>query len=153
MAKTTKITQQQQRRSAHTVPQRLPSLKRIKLTGTVFTGNGEGKKHLILPWVKRQIEEALGYTPYPGTLNLQLSKENAKHRKQLETANATRICPVEGYCSGILHKAHIGKLECAIVIPEVATYPQDYLEIIAPDHLRTQLNLKDGDEVTITADL
>ena len=117
----------------------------------MFTGTGEGKKYLELPWVKRQIEEKLGFTPYLGTLNLLLSKENAKRRKLLETADAMKICPVEGYCSGILHKAHIGELECGIVLPEVASYPQDYLEVIAADFLRANLQLEDGDEVTVTA--
>jgi riboflavin kinase len=119
----------------------------------VFSGTGEGKKYLILPWVKRQVEEKLGFTPYPGTLNILLSEESAKRRKLLVTADAMKICPAEGYCNGILHKAHIGGLECAIVIPEVASYPDDYLEVIAADYLRAKLQLKDGDTVTVTADM
>ena len=127
-------------------------MKQTTLTGTVFTGTGEGKKYLTLPWVKHQLEEALDYTPYPGTLNLKLSKQNAAHRKLLETPNATRIQPAQGYSTGILYKAHIGKRECAIIIPENPTYPRDYLEIIAPDYLREKLKLKDGDKITVTAD-
>jgi riboflavin kinase len=127
-------------------------MKQTQLTGTVFTGTGEGKKYLTLPWVKHQLQTQLGYTPYPGTLNLQLSKESAAHRKLLETPDATRIRPAKGYSTGILHKAHIGKRECAIIIPENPTYPQDYLEIIAADYLREKLKLKDGDPVTVTAD-
>jgi len=125
-------------------------MKKTTLTGTVFTGNGEGKKYLTLPWVKHQLQTQLGYTPYPGTLNLHLSKETAKRRKLLETPDATRIQPAQGYSTGILHKAHIGKVECAIIIPENPTYPQTILEIIAPDYLRTKLNLKDGDPITVT---
>jgi riboflavin kinase len=127
-------------------------MKQTTLTGTVFTGTGEGKKYLTLPWVKHQLEEALGYTPYPGTLNLHLSKQNTARRKLLETPDATRIQPAQGYSTGILHKAHIGTVECAIIIPENPTYPQTILEIIAADHLRTQLNLKDGTEITVTAE-
>jgi riboflavin kinase len=126
-------------------------MKQTKLTGTVFTGKGEGKKYLTLPWVKRQIEEAVGYTPYPGTLNLLLSKENTKRRKLIETLDAKRIHPAQGYSSGILHKAHIGTLECAIIIPELPTYPQNYLEVIAADYLREKLHLNDGSQVTVTA--
>jgi riboflavin kinase len=127
------------------------SMKQTKLTGTVFTGTGKGKKYLTLPWVKRQIEEALGYTPYLGTLNLLLSRENAKRRKLLETSDASRIHPAQGYSSGILRKAHIGTLECAIIVPELPTYPRNYLEVIAVDYLREKLNLKDGSQVTVTA--
>jgi riboflavin kinase len=125
----------------------------MKLTGTVFTGNGEGKKYLTLPWVKQQLQTQLGYTPYPGTLNLHLSEENAARRKLLETPDATRIQPAKGYSTGILHKAYIGTVECAIIIPEIPTYPHDYLEIIAADYLREKLNLKDGTEITVTVDL
>lgn len=128
-------------------------MKKVKLTGTVFSGTGEGKKYLELPWVKRQVEEKLGFIPYIGTLNILLSKENAERRKLLETVGAMRICPVKGYCSGILHKAHIGTLECAIVIPEVKSYPKNYLEVIAAAYLRAKLKLKDGEEVIVIADL
>jgi CTP-dependent riboflavin kinase len=102
-------------------------MKQTKLTGTVFTGTGEGKKYLTLP------------------------RENAKRRKLLEASDASRIHPAQGYSSGILHKAHIGKLECAIIIPELPTYPRNYLEVIAADYLREKLNLKDGNKVTVTA--
>lgn len=119
----------------------------------MFSGTGDGKKYISLPWVKRQVEEKLGFTPYPGTLNILLSEDGAKRRQQLETSDAVKICPAEGYCTGILHKAHIAGVECAIVIPEVSGYPRNYLEVIAADYLRAKLQLKDGDPVTVTADL
>ncbi|MCW4047073.1 MAG: CTP-dependent riboflavin kinase [Candidatus Bathyarchaeota archaeon] len=128
-------------------------MKRIKLTGKVFSGTGEGRKYLTLPWVKQQIEKKLGFTPYPGTLNILLSEESARRKKLLEIADAMKIHPADGYCSGLLHKASIEDVECAIVIPEVAGYPRDYLEVIAADYLRARLQLKDGDTVTVTANL
>jgi len=127
-------------------------LKRIKLTGKIFSGAREGEKFVSLPWVRRQIEEKLCFAPYPGTLNLILSEESTRHRKLLETVSSTEICPVEGYSSGILYKAHVGKLKCAIVIPKVANYPEDCLEIIAADNLREKLKLRDGKSITITVD-
>jgi riboflavin kinase len=128
-------------------------LKRIKLNGTVFCGGGAGKKFLDLPWVKQQIEKKLGFAPYSGTLNVLLSEESAKRRKLLEKAHSTKICPANGYYNGALFKAFIGTLECAIVIPEVAGYPKDVLEIIASVNLRETLQLEDGSEVTVTVNL
>lgn len=128
-------------------------MDKIKLSGTVFSGGGKGKKFLELPWVKRQIEEKLGFTPYPGTLNVKLSEENVKHKKLLEKAHSIKVCPAEGYCSGMLIKASIGTLECAIVVPEVAGYPKDLLEIIAAVNLRETLQLEDCYEVTVTVNL
>ena len=128
-------------------------MEKIKFSGKVFSGKGGGKKFLDLPWVKRQINAILGFTPYAGTLNIRLSDESVERRKLLEKAASITIYPAEGYCSGKLFKASIGVLECAIVIPEVAGYPEDVLEIIAPVNLREKLQLEDGDEITVTVNL
>ena len=95
----------------------------------------------------------LGFTPYQGTLNIKLSEESAKRRKLFEKATSIKVCPAKGFCSGTVIKASIGALECAIVIPEVAGYPEDVLEIIAPANLRETLQLMDGDEITVTVNL
>ena len=128
-------------------------MKRIKINGKVFSGGGEGKKFLELPWVKQQITEKLGFAPYPGTLNVKLSAESAKRRKLLEKTCTIKICPAEDYCDGLLFKAFIGILQCAIVIPQVAGYPNDLLEVIASVNLREALQLEDGCEVTVTVNL
>jgi len=93
------------------------TLKKLTLTGAVFSGCGEGRKFLELPWVKQQIKQKLGFTPYPGTLNVTLSEESVKRKKLLEKAHPIKVFPADGYCNGALIKAFIGKLECAIVIP------------------------------------
>ena len=128
-------------------------MKKIKFSGKVFSGKGGGKKFLKLQWVKQQVKEKLGFAPYLGTLNVQLSNESAECRKLLEKAASMKIRPAEGYCSGKLFNASIGTVKCAIVIPEVAGYPQNVLEIIAPVNLREKLKLADGDEITVTVNL
>jgi riboflavin kinase len=155
MVKRTKITSRQNNRFA-TCRSNFRSavlLKRIELSGTVFYSRGEGKKFLELPWVKRQIKQKLGFTPYPGTLNIMLSEESVKRKKLLKKTHSIKVYPADGYCSGTLIKAFIGKLECAIVVPEVAGYPKDVLEIIASVNLREMLQLEDGGEVTVTVNL
>jgi len=128
-------------------------LKKIELSGTVFSSQGEGKKFLELPWVKQQIKQKLDFTPYPGTLNVRLSEESVKRKKLLEKAHSVKVCPADGYCNGTLIKALIGSLECAIVVPEVVGYPKEVLEIIAPVNLRETRQLEDGCEVTVTVNL
>ena len=128
-------------------------MKKIEFSGTVFSGKGGGKKFLELEWVKRQINAILGFSPYAGTLNIRLSDKSAEHRKLLENAASLTVRPVEGYSSGKLFKATIGTVKCAIVIPEVAGYPQNVLEIIAPVNLREKLKLADDDEITVTVNL
>jgi riboflavin kinase len=122
----------------------------LTLEGRVFTGEGNGKKFLSLPWVRQQIEENLGFTPFLGTLNLKLTWQSAPLRKQLENAKAVIICPAEGYCVGLLFKALIGKEKCAAILPQIKDYPENVLEIIAPVNLRAMLSLVDDDSVTVT---
>jgi len=128
-------------------------VKKMKLSGKVFSGRGDGEKFLELQWVKQQIKEKLGFTPYPGTLNVRLSEESAERRKLLEKAASMTVCPAEGYCNGKLFKASVGMVKCGIVIPEVAGYPENVLEIIAPINLREKFQLADNDEITVTVSL
>jgi riboflavin kinase len=126
---------------------------KIELSGKVFTGQGEGRKYVERPWVRSQIEEKLGFTPYAGTLNLRLSAESEQQRRELEKSAFLRVCAAKGCCGGLLFKASIGSLECAVVIPEVEGYPTDVLEVISWANLREKLQLRDGDEVTVTVKL
>ena len=122
----------------------------LTLKGKVFTGEGNGKKFVSLPWVKRQIEENLGFTPFLGTLNLKLTSQSASLRKQLENADPIKIYPTTGYCVGLLFKAFIGKEKCAVILPQIKDYPENVLEIIAPVNLRTMLSLNDDDSLVVT---
>jgi riboflavin kinase len=125
-------------------------LNTITLNGKVISGEGNGKKYLSLPWVKKQVEEKLGFTPFLGTLNLQLSPQSAARRKLLEKTDALQIVPPEGYCAGLVFKACISRIECGIVIPQVKNYPQSLLEIIAAENLREKFHLNDGKNVAVT---
>ncbi|HSQ49499.1 MAG TPA: DUF120 domain-containing protein [Candidatus Deferrimicrobiaceae bacterium] len=117
--------------------------------GTVFSGRGEGKKFVSLPWVTRQIEEKAGFKPYLGTLNLRLTGEAAILKPQLQKAHLMPIEPAEGYCPGFVIKAKIGSLAVAIVVPEVPNYPVDVLEVVAPFSLREKEKLVDGTGVVV----
>jgi riboflavin kinase len=128
-------------------------LPKITFKGTVYTGSGEGRKFIDLPWVKRQIQEKLDFTPYSGTLNIHLNKESAKQKALLEKPERLQIYPETGYCTGILIKAHVDNLACAIIIPQIPHYPIYLLELVAAWCLRERLNLHDGDEVTVTVNV
>ncbi len=125
-------------------------LPTLILCGTVFSGKGEGKKFLSLPWVKIQIEEKTGFTPFEGTLNLRLTKENVKKKESLEKSQKMKIEPAQGYCAGFLVKGQVGDVLAAVVLPIVPNYPLDVLEIVAPICLRKELGLRDGNEVVVT---
>lgn len=103
-----------------------------------------------LPWVKKQIEEKLGFIPYSGTLDVCLTEDSAKLKKALAEDGAD-ILPEAGFCCGKCYKAIFKGLKCGIVIPEAQGYPEDKLEIIAPWNLRSKLCLLDGEDVEVKA--
>ncbi|MEM1563795.1 MAG: DUF120 domain-containing protein [Candidatus Bathyarchaeia archaeon] len=124
--------------------------KTVHVRGRIFSGFGEGAYFISLPWVRRQIKEKLGFTPYLGTLNLKLTGKYVDFRKLLENAKAIEISPEPGYCRGKCFRAYIGRgMACAVVIPCVENYPKDVLEIVASSNLREKLRLRDGDEVEV----
>lgn len=125
----------------------------MTLTGAVFSGGGEGRKYLEMSWVNQQIKQKLGFAPYPGTLNVMLSKESTQRRELLEKTPPIKICPTEGYCTGALFKAFIDTFQCAIIVPDVPRYQKAVLEVIAPHNLREALQLEDGSKVTVTVNL
>lgn len=126
-------------------------MKTTPIRGTVFSGKREGSKFTELPWVKKQITEKLSFTPYSGTLNIRLVQEDrTKLKKALKKAKPIEIVPAEGYNLGRCFKAMLmDNLECFIVVPEVAGYPEDIVEIIASTNFREKLHLKDGDAVVV----
>jgi riboflavin kinase len=128
-------------------------LPQIFFEGTVFSGQGRGKKFVELPWFKRQVEEKVGFSPYPGTLNLLLTGKNVENRRLLEISDGLTVEPQTGYYSGIMFRANIKGLECAVVIPIMPNYPNDVLEIIAPECLREQLKLVDNSVVTVSVNV
>jgi len=128
-------------------------LPQIFFEGTVFSGQGRGKKFVELPWFKRQVEEKLGFSPYPGTLNLFLTGKNVENRRLLEVSAGLTVKPQKGYYSGAMFRASIDGLECAVVIPIMPNYPNDVLEVIAPIYLREKLKLADGSLVAVSVNV
>ncbi len=103
-----------------------------------------------LPWFLEQIEQKLGFTPFLGTLNLRLTAESLAERSVLDNAEELLVEPQAGYFPGVLFRASIEGLECAVVVPVMPNYPRDVLEIIAPVNLRRRLGLVDGGVVAVS---
>lgn len=124
-------------------------MPQLSFEGTVYSGKGTGKNFVALPWVQTQIEQKLGFTPYPGTLNIRLTEEAKDKRKFLDSKKGLLVKPQTGYYAGVLFRASIEFLECAVVVPLMPNYPGDVLEIISPLYLRGKLGLIDGNMVTV----
>jgi len=126
-------------------------MKKIILRGRVFSGGGTGSLFVNLPWAKKQFKKKLGFNPYPGTLNLQLSPETDVKELRNATKGIKIKSPEEGFYEGRCFKALImEKLWGAVVVPDVPGYPSDLLEVLAPVNLRETLGLRDGVEIEVT---
>ena len=128
-------------------------MKTLRLKGRVFSGKGGGARFINLAWARKQIEEKMGFAPYPGTLNIRLDGTSIKTKRELTKAESVEISPAPGYFHGKLFRANLANLGCAVVIPEVPGYPEDVIEVISPINLREKLHLVDGSlcelEVTV----
>jgi riboflavin kinase len=125
----------------------------IKLSGVVISGLGEGAFYISLEGYRRAIEEALGFTPYPGTLNVRLERQALPYRRYLDSLPGILI---PGFSNGIrtygavkTFRVRIRDIEGAVVMPERTHHPADVIEIVAPVKLRDVLGLKDGDRIEI----
>lgn len=131
----------------------------VELTGAVTSGMGEGRHYITLPGYMEQFREKLGYEPFPGTLNVDLTDESVRSRARLDALEPLTIEGWEGeertygpaYCYPASLAADGTTYEGAHVIaPERTHHGDDHLELIAPDELRDTLVLSDGTEVTIS---
>jgi riboflavin kinase len=125
----------------------------ITFSGILVVGKGEAASFVAEPWAKNAFKELVYFDPWPGTLNLQLTE--AKDIVAWETVQASVPMEMaahdESQCAAKLYPAVVGlKQVGTIVLPTVADYPSDKVEIIAPVNLRDSLELKDGDLVEVT---
>ena len=124
--------------------------------GAVFSGLGEGAYYMSQDGYKKQFREKLGFTPYPGTFNLRVRKEDQEDVRLLE---ASPFILIEGFTNGNRSfgpaKCFQGKIAdkfpCALISPVRTHYEGDVVEIISSEFLRKALDAKDGDVVKVRA--
>ncbi len=119
------------------------------LTGVVTSGKGEALGFTQLPWLRAQFRDKFGFDPYPGTLNVQLDKKLA--HDTLSGVPWVEIDAQEpGYCVAKALRVELNRRASAIwILPQVAGYPSDQIELMADQSLRALLGLKDGDRIVI----
>ena len=126
----------------------------LLLRGVLFTGLAEGSYYVSKEGYRKQFRAKLGFDPFPGTLNIRLSKEYVSERRLLEGYPSVYIEGFQNqkrsYGPAKCYKAIVEeKVPAAIILPIRAHYGEDVIEIISPESLRKRLNLKDGDVVRV----
>ena len=125
----------------------------MKLSGRVVSGSRKASFFTQLDWVQEQCATKLGFSPYPGTLNVELSPESVVHLRAYEKEAKTEFIPPDPkYCVARLLSVSLSSIEGALIFPaeDVRIHGKRIVEIIAPVRLKDVLNIKDGDQVTFT---
>jgi riboflavin kinase len=129
----------------------------LTFRGTLFTGFGEGRYYISLKGYSRSFNRALGFEPFPGTLNLRLTNEAMiEQRRRLDTLEGIEV---PGFSDGkrsygpvkVFRARIAGRHPGAVLAIERTHYDSSVLEIISPVNLRKALRLKDGDECSVAA--
>lgn len=131
----------------------------VTLTGTLTTGMGEGRHYVQLPGYAEQFETKLGYEPYPGTLNCRLDEQSVRARARMNALDPIVIEGWEGeqrtygpaYCYPATIEAPSGDRQSPahVISPERTHHDDAELELLAPVHLRDELQLDEGDRLLI----
>jgi len=122
------------------------------IAGKIISGAGEGAYFTQIDWVQQQCDEKLGFKPYPGTLNLEISEEYLSSVESLDQKIGVElISPDPNFCNARVFAVSLGEISGAIILPEekVRVHPKNIIEIIAPMNIKASLNVKDGDSVTV----
>ncbi|MFA1612464.1 DUF120 domain-containing protein [Halobellus rubicundus] len=130
----------------------------VELEGTVTSGMGEGRHYISLSGYMEQFKERLGYEPFPGTLNVDLSEESIRSRSAMSSLSGIPIDgweddertfgPATCYAATVSDGGDVAE-PTHIIVPERTHHDETQLEIIAPVRLRDELDLADDDAVTV----
>ncbi len=125
---------------------------KIYFSGTVVSGLGEGRYYTEQEGYVKQFKEKLGFTPHPGTLNVEIEYVEKNKLRLLKNHRAIIIKEFKtknrSFGSVRCFKAEINNIKGAIVLPMRSHY-SNILEFISSIYLRGELDLKDGDNVNI----
>ena len=122
----------------------------MKIDGEVTTGLGKAAYFLSQEFYTNEFKRNLGFIPFPGTLNVIVSDKHLDEINEIKDNCQNLIKPDEGFGAVKFIEATLNDdVKGAIVFPAKTTHEENYLEFIAEHKLRDQLNLNDGDIVSL----
>ena len=122
----------------------------MKVDGEVTTGLGKAAFFLSQDFYVDNFIKNCGFKPYPGTLNVVVGQKHLDKINEVKDTCENIIKPDEGFGAVKYIKATLNdEIDGAIVFPAKTEHTENYLEFIAEKKLRDELNLKDGDIVSI----
>lgn len=110
------------------------------IKGKVVSGLGKGQ--IYIPQYLPYFETMLGFTCFPGTLNMKVEELPV-----LDPTKKISIVPDESEAVDCYLVTINNQFDGAIVIPHKTEHEKNIIELIAPVNLREELKVHDGDEV------
>ncbi len=131
--------------------------EKTPILGMVVSGLGEGGYYVGQERYQTQFKKMLGFSAFPGTLNLRIDITQFKHflhqKKQIVIKGFKGEHRTFGplNCIPVMLRNKKNSVEGSLIIPERTTHPEDIAEVIAKDNLRSLFDIKDNDKVEIGA--
>jgi riboflavin kinase len=127
---------------------------KLEIRGKVATGSGEGRYYISQ--YKRKFEETCKFSPYLGTLNIEVSGRELNNLELLKNTKSLVINKFKrrgrSFGSVRCFKAKIKDLPCWAILPTLTRY-ENILEIVSPYYLRNKLRLSDGKEIKVLIEI
>ena len=122
------------------------------LRGAVEAGSGQAGSFMSLDWVRRAVNDTIGFDPWPGTLNVRVLDEHLEHWREIRRDHAVPLAtPPDASCGARLVPVMLSTdIPAAVIIPDLTRYGAHVMEVIAPVHLRSRLWLRNDDVVSLT---
>lgn len=134
--------------------------KQSTVSGVIFSDLGKASSFMALDWVQQALWKALGFAPYPATLNLRpLTEADASMWRIIQKEiKGIELPPTDsGFCSARLFRVRITRplptaidgVNGGVLLPHVADYPEDKIEVVAPVRLKETFDVNDGDQLIL----
>ncbi len=124
--------------------------------GKIISGTGKAAFFTQLDWVVKQCSEKLGFIPFPGTLNIEMTTENVVKAEIFKAGKIVDLIPPDSAnCAAQVVPVELEGVAAAIIVPEkrVKVHGYNIIEVIAPVNLRKALQKNDGDIVSGTTEI
>ena len=122
----------------------------LAIEGTITSGLKEGSYFMSMEHYKKEIKSNLGFDAYPGTLNIKVDNNQSSLLKKFNSIKINGY-KKEGkkFGGADCYKAKLRDIEGAIIVPDLTKHKEEIIEFIAPVHVKSKLNIDDGDKITI----
>ena len=122
------------------------------IAGKIIGGAKQGAFFTQLEWFQEQCDQKLGFKPYRGTLNLEITGEYLPIVESLNREEGIEIIsPDPKFCNAKAFRVSLGEISGAIIMPDekVRVHPKNIIEIVAPMEIKASLNVADGDFISV----